>query len=279
MAAQKKTTIRKKPQYVRAKKRKGAEGSTMARRSITIILLVIIIGLTLFGIVKGFAWIGHKLYAGNPRFEVQHLVISCDGSLSEDYIRESSGLREGMNLWELSFEEIEKKLLSVSRVESVYLERMLPHTLILKVKERVAVAQISGRRASKYPFMVDRFGYVLPHRRSLNTLPVIKGLDMDLKLGEPVEHADVKTALKILGICESAGYLRTYIQIESLDLKYSDFIDLRLKDGIRVRMPRFSLEPKLMNLASVIKVSTSRGQRVKEVDLTLDSAKVPTTFY
>ena len=279
MAAPKKTTTRKKPQYVRAKKRKGAEGSTMARRSITIILLVLIIGLILLGIVKGFAWIGHKLYAENPRFEVQHLVISCDGTLSEDYIRESSGLREGMNLWELSFGAIEKKLMTVSRIESVYLERKLPHTLIVKVKERVAVAQISGRRVSKYPFMVDRYGYVLPHRRSLNSLPVIKGLDVDLKLGLPVEHADVETALKIIGICESGGYLRTYIQIESLDLKYLDYIELWLKGGIRVRMPRFSLEPKLMNLASVIKVSTSRGQRVKEVDLTLDSAKVPTTFY
>ncbi|MDF7825566.1 FtsQ-type POTRA domain-containing protein [Pontiellaceae bacterium B12227] len=279
MAARKKTTTRKKPQYVRAKKRKGAEGSTVARRSITIILLLLIVLGILFGIGKGLSWIGHKLYAGNPRFEIQHLVISCDGKLAEDYIREASGLREGMNLWELSFDEIEKKLLSVSRIESVYLERKLPHTLIVKVKERVPVAQITGRRVSQYPFMVDRYGYVLPHRRSLNTLPLIEGLDMDLKLGQPLDDADVEKALKIIGICESSGYLRTYIQIESLNLKYSDFIDLRLKDGIRVRMPRFSLEPKLMNLASVIKVSTSRGQRVKEVDLTLDSAKVPTTFY
>lgn len=251
----------------------------MARRSITIILLLIIVLGILFSLVKGFSWIGRKLYSENPRFEIQHLVISCDGKLSEDYIRESSGLREGMNLWELSFEDIEKKLLSVSRVESVYLERRLPNTLIVKVKERVPVAQISGRRVSKYPFMVDRYGYVLPHRRSLASLPIIKGLDMDLTLGQPVNNEDVNKALKIIGICESTGYLRTYIQIESLDLKYSDYIDIRLEDEIRVLMPRFSLEPKLMNLASVIKVSTSRGQRVKEVDLRLDSAKVPVVYY
>lgn len=279
MTARKTTKPRKKAQYVRAKKRKGAESSAMARRSITIVLLLLFIGALGVGLKKGFDWINLKLYSDNPRFEIQHLVVSCDGKLTEDYIRETSGLHEGMNLFEVSFEDIEKELLSVSRIESVYLERKLPHTLIVKVKERIPVALISGRRASKYPFMVDRYSYVLPHRRALASLPLIKGLDMDLALGEPVEHGDVETALKIISICDRSSYLRTYIQIESLDLKYSDFIDLRLHGGIRVRMPRFSLEPKLQNLASVIKVSGSRGQRVKEVDLTLDSAKVPTIFY
>jgi cell division septal protein FtsQ len=279
MAARKKTTTRKKPQYVRAKKRKGAESSAMARRSITIVLLLLILGIILFGIKEGFEWMGRKLFSENPRFEIQHLVVSYDGTLGEDYIRETSGIREGMNLFEFSFDEIEEKLQGVSRIESVYLERKLPHTLIMKVKERVPVAQVVGRRATRFPFMVDRYGYILPHRRKLASLPLVKGVDLELALGEPVNHSDVETALRIIAMCDSSSYLRTYIRIESLDVKYSDFIDMRLHGGIRVRMPRFSLEPKLMNLASVIKVSSSRGQRVKEVDLTLDSAKVPTTFY
>jgi cell division septal protein FtsQ len=278
MAARKKTTKRGKTQYVRTKKRKGAETSSFMRRFFTIGLLLFILGTILFGLKEGFEWIGRKLYSQNPRFEIQHLVISCDGKLGEDYIREISGLHEGMNLFEFSFKEIEKNL-NVSRIESVYLERKLPNTLIVKVKERVPVAQVMGRHATRYPFMVDRYGYVLPHRRKMATLPLIKGLDLDLELGKPLTQADVDTALKIIALCDSSSYLRTYIRIESLDVKYSDFIDMRLHGGIRVRMPRFSLEPKLMNLASVIKVSISRGQRVKEVDLTLDSAKVPTTFY
>ena len=279
MAASKKKTTRKKPQYVRAKQRKGAEPSALVRRSISLILLLLIIGGIIFGLKQGFDWIGRKLYSENPRFEIQHLVISCDGKLTEDSIREWSGLREGMNLFEMDFKEIEKELLGVSRIESVYLERKLPHTMIVKVKERVPVAQISGRRVSKYPFMVDRYGYGLPHRRKLATLPLIKGLDLDLQLGAPVENADVETAIKVIGICDSTGYLRNYVRIESLDLKYSDFIDMRLHGGIRVRMPRFSLKPKLQNLATVIKIASGQGRRVKEVDLTLDSAKVPVTYY
>jgi cell division protein FtsQ len=279
MAARKKTTTRKKTHYVRAKKRSKAESSAMARRSFSITVLVFLFISLVWGVFAGFKWINAKLYAENPRFEMQYLDISCDGKLTEDYIREVSGLREGTNLFAVSFSDIEEELLGVSRIESVYLERKLPNTLIMKVKERVAVARVTGVQAAKYPFLMDRYGYVLPHTRSGAALPLIKGIDRELQLGAPVEHPDVETALRIIALCDNTGYLRTYIQLESLDLKYTDFIDMRLKGGIRVRMPRYSLKPKLQNLATVIKIANGQGQRVKEVDLTLDSAKVPTTYY
>ncbi|MDZ8117864.1 cell division protein FtsQ/DivIB [Pontiella agarivorans] len=278
MAAVKKKTTRKKTHYVRAKKR-GVDGGTRARRSVSVVFLLLVLGAIGFGIFSGFRWVGYKLYAGNPRFEIQHLEISSNGRLKEDFIRETTGLREGMNLWDQSFREIEKKLEEVSQIESVSLERRLPHTLIIEVKERMAVARIEGVKKRGLPLRVDRYGFVMPPSIKSKSLPLIKGLDTELLLGEAVGVTDVETALKIIGICESSGYLRTYIQIETLDLKYSDFIDMRLHGDIRVRMPRFSLKPKLQNLATLIKIANGQGQRVKEVDLTLDSAKVPVTYY
>jgi len=279
MATRKKTKNKAKTHYVRSKKRKGAESAVIVRRVVTIALLLLIVGGILFAIYKGYEWINGELFSNNPRFEIHHLVISCDGNLGEDYIREISGLHEGMNLFQFSFEEIQEKLMGVSRIESVYLERKLPHTLIIDVKERVPVAQITGANETKFPLLVDRYGYVLPHRRSATTLPLIKGIDQELPLGEQLKSQDVETALNIISLCESTGYLRTYVRIESLDVKYSGFIDMRLQGGIRVRMPRYSLKPKLQNLATVIKIANGQGQRVKEVDLTLDSAKVPVTYY
>jgi len=279
MAARKKTKNRAKTHYVRSKKRKGAESGVIARRVATIALLLLVVGGIFYAVYKGYEWIKGELFSNNPRFEIQHLVISCDGNLGEDYIREISGLQEGMNLFEFSFEQIEEKLTGVSRIESVYLERKLPHTLMVNVKERVPMAQINGARATKYPFLVDRYGYVLPHRRSAAALPLIKGVDQELPLGEQLKNKDVNTALEIIALCESTSYLRSYVLIESLDVQYLDFIDLRLEGGIRVRMPRYSIKPKLQNLATVIKIAKGQGQEVKEVDLTLDSAKVPVTYY
>ena len=279
MAARKKTKNKAKTHYVRSKKRKGAESGVIARRVATIALLLLVVVGVFYAVYKGYEWVKGELFTNNPRFEIHHLVISCDGNLGEDYIREISGLHEGMNLFEFSFGQIEEKLTGVSRIESVYLERKLPHTLMVDVKERVPVARIAGARSTKYPFLVDRYGYVLPHRRSAAALPLIKGIDQELPLGEQLKNKDVNTALEIIALCESTSYLRTYVRIESLDVKYSDFIDLRLEGGIRVRMPRYSIKPKLQNLATVIKIAKGQGQDVKEVDLTLDSAKVPVTYY
>ncbi len=281
MATRKKTKKRAKPHYVRTRKRKGADSSALARRAITLVLLLLVVGGVLFGIKKGFDLIGRKLFSQNPRFEMQHLVISGEGKLKEDQIREFTELSEGMNLFEVKFKEVEKRLAGVPIVESVYLERKLPHTLIVKVKERMPVARISGLKSRKYPFVVDRYGYVLPPRQSAASLPLIKGLDTELRLGSQTGHPDVKTALEIIALCDSRGYLRTYARIESMDVKYSDFIDMRLAGEIRIRMPRYSLKSKLQYLDTLLKIERGKGRRVKEVDLTVDSTKVkvPVSHY
>jgi|GEM_PF-2137066 len=279
MAARKKNTKQSKPQYVRGRKRKGAAASSLTRRAVSIGILVLLLVGLLWGLKAGYEGIHRMLFSANPSFEIQHLVISSDGKLTEDRIREYTGLSEGMNLFETSFKDIEETLADVPVVESVSIERKLPHTLLVKVKERVPVARILGRTNRKFPFVADRYGYVLPPRQSAASLPLVKGLDEDLKLGLPAAHPDMEPALKIIALCDSVGYLQTYVRVESLDVKYSDFIDMRLHNGIRVRMPRFSIKSKLQNLATVIKIAHGQGRRVKEVDLTLDSAKVPVTYY
>lgn len=280
MAARKKTTTRKNTQYVRAKKRNGPGAGLVAQRSIVVGLGVAMLLALLVGIVLGFRWIGRKLYSENPRFEIQHLVVSCNGSrLTEEYIREISGLGEGMNLFEFSFKEIEQRLEEVSMIESVYLERQLPDTMVVQVKERVPVAQILGRQPSSYPPLVDRYGYVMPHRRKLATLPLIKGLDLDLAMGQQVVHSDIEHALKIIALCESDDFLHIYVPIESIDLQYPDYIHLYTRTGCRAKLPRYSFDARLNKLAAAIKQSNDSGKRPKTADVTLDTISVPVTFY
>jgi cell division septal protein FtsQ len=279
MATRKKTKKRVKPQYVRTKKRKGAGSPALARRAATLVLLLLMVGGILFGVKEGFEWMGRKLFSQNPRFEMQRLVVSSDGRLSEDRIREYIEIAEGTNLFAFSFAEIEKKLLGASDIESVLLERKLPHTLVVKVKERMPVARITGLN-TKYPFLVDRHGYVLPSRAGAASLPLIKGLDAELFPGKKVGHQDMAVALEIIALCESRGYLRTYARIESLDMnRRYDFIDMRLSGGIRVRMPRHSLNSRLRRLGAALNIARSNGERIKSADLTVDAPTVPTTNY
>ena len=270
MAKRKKTTKRLKPHYVRAKKRKGADSSALVRRGMTVVLLLLLIAGILFGIKKGFDWIGAELFSRNPSFEIQHLVVSSDGRLSEDRIREYIEISQGMNLFEVRFKEIEKKLSGVSDIESVHLERKLPHTLMVTVKERMPVARISGSN-TKLPYLLDRNGFVMGPRLGSETLPLIRMMDTEFRAGSKAEYSDVAVALEIITLCDSRGYLRTYARIESLDMnrKY-DFIDMRLSGGVQVRMPRHSLNLKLRKLNATLSVARNKGLRIKSADLTVD---------
>jgi len=278
--AARKTTGRKKPHYVRTKKRKGAEKGVIAQRTFVVVMILVIMASILVGIGMGFRWMGRKLFSENPRFRIQHLEISCDGNLREEQIREYTGLSEGQNLFSITFDEITERLQKVPVVESVELQREMPSTLYVRVKERVPVARILIKNY-KIPRLLDRYGVVLPPRASasLARLPLIKGLDSEVRLGASTEHRDIDYALDIIGLCESKKYLHNHIPIDSLDIQYSDFIDMRLTGGTRVRMPRFQLESKLFYLASVIEFSNSQGKRVKEIDLTLDTEKAPVRYY
>ncbi len=278
--AARKTTGRKKKQYVKTRKRKGAEKGVVAKRTFVIILLFLILASILVAIGLGFRWIGRQLFSENPRFRIQHLEITCDGKLRQEQIREYSGLSEGMNLFSFSFDEIQSRMAKVPAVESVDLERELPSTLYVRVKERVPVARIKIGNY-KIPRLLDRYGVLLPPRASasLARLPLIQGLEAEVRMGARVENRDIDYALEIIALCESKKYLHNHIPLETIDIRYDDYIDVRLTGGVRVKMPRFQLEPKLSKLAAIIEISKSKGKRVKEIDLTLETEKVAVSYY
>jgi len=263
------------------KGRRGSSRNTLVwvRRGLSIFVLVLMLVALVWGIREGFSWVDRKLYAENPRFEIQQLVVECEGKLTEDFIREMAKVREGDNLFATSLQEIEQRLMEVSRIESVYLERDLPHTLIIRVKERYPVAKLMGESFLRYPFLVDRFGVVLPFQRSLSGLPLIRGVREETRPGKRMSDRDVEYALQTISIIESSSSLSRYIELEEVSVKHSDYLELTLKGGAEVRLPRFSLQPRLKKLATIIKVAEGQGRRIKWADLTVDSVKVPVRYF
>lgn len=271
MARQRKKGRPARPLYVRSKRRTGKDQTVAWRRAVTVVLLVLVLGGLGFGVKTGLDWVRRKLFSENPRFTIQHLVISSDGKISEDRIREFTGLSEGRNLFDFTFHEIESLLEKIPDVDTVYLQRQLPHTLIVKVRERVPVARITGRQAMRYPYVIDHRQMVMPPRLTSSTLPLIQGLDADLRLGTTVNHPDVRTALDIIAKCESTGNWRQYVQIESLDVRYQDYIDMRLKDGFQVKIPRYNIAYNLRRLVATIQTMQINRETRRVIDLTVES--------
>jgi hypothetical protein len=267
-----------KPQYVKvkAKARKGGGSSAkLILRAFTLLLLLLVLGGLFWGMYKGFRVINRSLYAENPTFEMQHLMVSSDGTLSEDRIREYLAISEGMNLFSFDFEALERRLLEVPAVESVYLERQLPHTLIVRVKERVPISRVTGAKEERYPNVMDRFGFVLPYRHQYAELPIIKGVEDRIIPGSTIQTLAVAVALEIIAESRAHPNYQKFLQIESLDVKYDDYIDMRLEGGTRVLMPLYSVKNKVSKLVATIQTGLSRGERYRKIDMTVDRPKVP----
>jgi len=268
--------------YLRVKTRKNSETSKWIWRMLSISVLLLFLGLIIWGTTVGYDCLNRTLFTENSLFEIQHLEISSDGRLNEDKIRTYAEISEGMNLFKVSFKEIERRLKGNPLVENVHIWRSLPHTLHITVTERIPQARIQGLITRAYPLLISHSGYILPPRQKTDALPLIKGTKQKLKAGERITSRDITLALQIISECESSNYQRKHIHIRSLNLEYDDYIEMWLQKKIRVRMPRHAIRSKLRKLAAVVENITGQGNPLRNgalIDLTVDSPKVPITIY
>lgn len=273
MAAKKRKPLSKK-YYSKTK----ASKKTAARRGIIVLFLIIAAIVLLYGLWLGLSYTGSLFFSRNPQFELKTIEISSDGRLTPDWLKENSGIDAGVNLFDVNFDDLRARFEEIPMVESVVIERKLPDTLIVRVTERVAVAQIRWTPRGM-PFLIDRHGVVLPATRSGQALPLISGLSVDkLHPGDRVEDAGVRQCLDLLAEADELG-LGSQVKFNGFNLRYPDFVTVTVNGETSARFPHDSAREKLIRLVSVLQLSAEQGRRVKTVDLTPTGRNVPTTFY
>jgi hypothetical protein len=270
---------RRKTQHIYYSKNKSrASKKTFARRGLVILFLAATVVALVYGIFMGLRYAGSLFFARNPKFELKVINITSDGRLPADFFCERAGLRIGMNLFSVNFDQVRKKLEEVPLVESVTIERKLPDTLTIKVVERVAMAQIRWNPRA-LPFLIDRYGVVLPMTRSGQSLPLIEGLaSQKLRLGDRVDNPGSRQCLDILAAADQLG-LGSQVAFSNFDIRYPDFVTAMVNGETTVRFPLHSGREKLVRLVSVLQLSNEQGRRVKTIDLTPDGRNVPVTFH
>src|SRR5580704_5226454 len=79
----------------------------------------------------------------NPDFAIETIDVQTDGKIATDQLRRWTGVKEGANLIALDLAAVKRNLELVSVVDSVSVERVLPHTLKVLVTEREPIAQVN----------------------------------------------------------------------------------------------------------------------------------------
>src|SRR6266568_739986 len=113
-------------------------------------------------------WALDRLDYHNKAFDLQEIDLRTDGVIAIDQLRRWAGVKPEENLLALDLARVKRDLELVPLVRSASVERILPHTLRIRVDEREPLAQIKVPRPlanASLDFAVlylDEEGVVIP---------------------------------------------------------------------------------------------------------------------
>lgn len=148
-----------------------------------------LIGLFVLAAIGGTAWAGYRFVTTSSRFAITEIEVNGNRQLTADQIRALSSIRLGDNVFATNLDALTRTVRENPWIASAEAHRMLPHTIVIDVREHVAAAmvQLGGL------YLVDADGH--PFKRvELGSddgagLPIITGLDRDAYLANPAGTA------------------------------------------------------------------------------------------
>lgn len=243
-------------------------------------------GVLLVVIVVGFGWLlqrgltaaGRYFFTENDRYQVQVWDLRSNGPLlTQAHIREYAQLTDNENLFALNIRVIRDRLESVPVIRSVEVRRQLPQTLVVRVDERLAIAQIGSRE--RFALATDKEGVVLGPGSVRPNLPVIVGLRQPgVRPGMRVTDPSFLDALRVLDLC-ARPQVQSHIRIRSINVQDAENLDIRLEGGEQVRIARAHLESRLAELVGIMQDQQGRGRTAAVINMTGEARIPPVVQY
>ncbi len=188
--------------------------ATRARMAAVALAIVFAVVLGVGLAWQGGRWALNELVYQNDAFGIKVIDVQTDGVLPAEDIRRWSGVRQGANLLALDLDRVTNDLKMVSLIESVSVEKILPHTLRIRVFEREPIAQVNVPRPKRggglemVVLHLDAQGWVMApldpqqHPKAVTippeALPVISLPSTDVQVGSRIAAPQVQAALQFL---------------------------------------------------------------------------------
>ncbi len=219
----------------------------------------------------------------NPTFAIQRLDIQTDGVIAPEQLRSWSGVRLRENLMRLDLARVKRDLELVPAIESVVVERVLPHTLRLRVTEREPVAQVvfpqlravGGRRvytldaAGWFMFPIEAHQRSTPPAQTNEHLPVISGITLaDVRPGRQSESTQVLAALKLIQAFERSPMIGL-ADIRQIDLSSPNILTVATGQNSEVVFGLQDLDGQLRRWRLVHDHGQRTGRQLASLDLSV----------
>ena len=248
----------------------------------------------LFGTVFGLyllwrtgEWVLDKFVYENSTFAIQSIEVQSDGVIAPDRLRNWTNVKPGANLIALDLASVKRNLEMVPAIESVSVERVLPHTLKIRVTEREPVAQVnvpvSGPAGgiAIAVFQLDANGFVMkpldPHLRVVPLaqmsaeLPVVMGLNVyDLQPGRRVESPQVQAALALIDAFDHSP-MAGLVDLRRVNVASPGVIVVTTGQGSEITFALDNLEQQLARWRKIYDWGLSLNRAIASADLAVSN--------
>jgi cell division protein FtsQ len=190
-------------------------------------------------------------------FTFNNIVVSGNNHLEEEDIKNAVYMREGENLFKLSFDELESRIKRIRWIEKMSIRKQFPHTVMINIEEAVPKALL---RFDRRLFLLASNGKVLEEmgEQSTSFLPVVVGIDPEKDTGGILE------ALKLIDALDEKNVLSGK---ESINIMSKPFGLLVNMDGESVKIGHGNYREKLERWKELESEIRKKNIAVDYVDL------------
>ncbi len=248
----------------------------------------------LYLVWRGSEWVLNALLYENRAFAIQEVNVQTDGVISLEQLRRWTGVQPGQNLFALDLAGVRRNLEMVSIIQSVSLEKILPHTLRIRVTEREPLAQLSVTRPGPNgalelaPFYLDSNAYVIsplsPSQCSATAanqtngqLPVIVGLSArEVQPGRRLESAPALAALQLVQVFERS-MLEGLVDLKQIDISQPDVLVVKTTQGSEITFGLTDLDQQVLRWQAIFEAGRTNNKAIATLDLAV-SNNIPATW-
>ena len=208
--------------------------------------------------------------------KMKRITIEGNRIVETGEIKQLIKVPKNAQLQDIDLMAIRRDIMSHHFIKDVVVERDLPATLKVTVKERVPLAIINGAEI----LYLDEDGVVLPHSvsKQLFDLPVLTGMPdgMNLTPGTTLNNPDVQEALEILATSKLVSKDLYHMLSEVRLRNGGDIILYSAERGVPIIFGQGDIASKLVRLEAFWNdVVRERGaQNLQYVDLRFDDQVV-----
>jgi cell division septal protein FtsQ len=241
--------------------------------------------LALYLVWRGGDWALDQFVFKNEAFAIRTITIQTDGTIPTDRLRKWAGVKPGDNLLALDLARVKRDLELAPTIEAASVERMLPHTLRIRVVEREPIAQvkvpqfIAGGGVKLISYYLDDTGHVITpmdNEPPLITtgptnaiMPSLSGLNAaELRPGHAISATKVNAALRLITEFENSP-MAGLADLLTVDLSGTDVLQVTTGQDSQVTFAMDRLDEQLRRWRVVHDFGRKLGRVIRTLDLSV----------